>query len=65
MSAKNVMVCTSTLDVYGLMVLYKRGYGETVELPSNIDYGMLINGNPPPPPPITKLLETSRRYVLT
>ncbi len=63
--ARNEVVYPSTLDVYGLIVLYKGGFGQTVELPSNIDYKMLIDGNPPPPPPltITNLLELLRRYV--
>ncbi len=61
--ARDEVVYPSTLDVYGLIFLYKGGFGQTVELLSNIDYKMLIDGNPPPPPPLTNFLELLRRYV--
>ena len=54
----------STLDVYALSWLYKGNFGETVQLPSNIPYKMLIDGNAPPPTPLTNLWDVIRRYVL-
>jgi len=58
------IVYPSTLDVYALSWLYKGNFGETVQLPNNIPYKMLIDGNSPPPPPLTNLWDTIRRYVL-
>jgi hypothetical protein len=57
-------VYPSTLDVYALSWLYKGNFGETVQLPNNISYRMLVDGNPPPPPSTTNLLDTIKRYVL-
>jgi len=54
----------STLDVYALSWLYKGNFGETVQLPSNIPYKLLIDGNAPPPTPLTNLWDVIRRYVL-
>jgi hypothetical protein len=58
------IVYPSTLDVYALSWLYKGNFGETVQLPNNISYRMLIDGNPPPPPPLTNLWDIMKRYVL-
>jgi len=50
-SSKNEIVYPSTLDVYGLSQLYQGYFSQTIQLPSNIPYVMLLGGNPPPSPP--------------
>jgi predicted Zn-dependent protease len=46
-SVRNKSVYPSTLDVYGLTVLYKGNYDKTVQLPPDIPYVMLPEGNAP------------------
>lgn len=49
-STNDQAVYPSTLDVYGLMVLYHEGnFGGTVQLPSDIPYKMLAEGQKLPP----------------
>jgi hypothetical protein len=37
----NKIIYPSTLDIYGLSILYKGGFSRTVQLPTNIPYQML------------------------
>ena len=48
-SSRNSILFPSTLDVYGLTVLYRGMYGQTVQLPAGIPYKMLSEGTVPPP----------------
>lgn len=48
-SSRNSVLYPSTLDVYGLSMLYKGRYSQTVQLPTNIPYKMLSEGTVPPP----------------
>jgi hypothetical protein len=48
-SSRNSILFPSTLDVYGLTVLYGGMYGQTVRLPADIPYKMLSEGTVPPP----------------
>jgi hypothetical protein len=50
-STNDQVVYPSTLDIYALMVLYHEGnFGLTVQLPSDIPYKMLAEGQKLPPP---------------
>lgn len=61
-SPRNQAVYPSTLDVYGLTVLYRGSYSQTVQLPPDIPYKMLTSCNvpPPPPSPITNFWKITR-----
>jgi predicted Zn-dependent protease len=48
-SSRNSILFPSTLDVYGITVLYKSRYGQTVQLPADIPYKMLSEGTVLPP----------------
>lgn len=48
-SVRNKAVYPSTLDVYGLTVLYKGSYNQAVQLPPDMPYVTLHDGNVPPP----------------
>jgi hypothetical protein len=48
-SSRNSILFPSTLDAYGLTVLYSGMYGQTVQLPTDIPYKMLSEGTAPPP----------------
>jgi len=50
-SSKSEIVYPSTLDIYGLSLLYQGYFSQSVQLPSNIPYVMLLGGTPQPPPP--------------
>lgn len=64
-SPRNQVAYPSTLDVYGLTVLYKGNYNQTVQLPPNIPYIMLTSGQilPPPPASTTTFLQDLVRYL--
>jgi predicted Zn-dependent protease len=64
-SPRNQVAYPSTLDVYGLTILYKGNFSQTVELPQNIPYIMLTSGQilPPPPPSTTTFLQNLVRYL--
>lgn len=64
-SPRNQAVYPSTLDVYALTVLYRGNYSQTVQLPPDIPYKILTNGNapPPPPPPTTDSWQDYERYL--
>jgi hypothetical protein len=47
--SRNGVLYPSTLDVYGLIMLYKSRYSQTVQLPTSIPYKMLSEGTVPPP----------------
>jgi predicted Zn-dependent protease len=48
-STKDQITYPSTLDIYALTKLYQSDYGQQAQLPSNIPYIMLSDGNIPPP----------------
>jgi hypothetical protein len=48
-SSRNSILFLSTLDVYGLTVLYGGMYDQTVQLPADIPYKMLSEGTVRPP----------------
>lgn len=48
-ASRKEIVYPSTLDVYGLTMLYQGNFGQVVQLPSSIPYKMLSNGSTPPP----------------
>jgi predicted Zn-dependent protease len=64
-SPRNQVAYPSTLDVYGLTVLYEGNYSQTVQLPPNIPYIMLTGGQilSPPPPSTTTFLQNLMRYL--
>jgi len=49
LSSRNRVFYPSTLDVYGLAMLYKGRYSKTVQLPASIPYKMLSEGTVPRP----------------
>lgn len=49
---RHQIVYPSTLDVYGLIELYEGIFDQEVQLPSNIPYEMLAEGDIPPPPTV-------------
>lgn len=64
-SSRNQAAYPSTLDVYGLTVLYKGSYSQTVQLREDIPYVMITSGNLTPPPPIiTNFWRDYERYFL-
>jgi len=62
-SSKNEIVYPSTLDVYGLSIQYKGNFNKTIQLPTDIPYKMLANGNIPPPA-VTSFWETYKEYLI-
>jgi predicted Zn-dependent protease len=48
-SSRNSILFPSTLDVYGLTVLYRGRYDQTVQLPADIPHKMPSEGTVPPP----------------
>jgi hypothetical protein len=60
-SPRNSMLFPSTLDVYGLTMLYSGRYNQTIQLPTEIPYKMLSEGTVPPP--ISSFLENLPTYV--
>ncbi len=64
-ASRKEIVYPSTLDVYGLTVLYQGNFGQVVQLPSSIPYKMLSNGSTSPPPSTTKSFwETYFNYLI-
>lgn len=59
-SSKNQVVYPSTLDVYGLTMLYAGKFSQSVQLPDYIPYVMLAEGAIPPPQ--TSFWEDYRPY---
>ncbi len=59
-SSKNQVVYPSTLDVYGLTMLYAGKFNQSVQLPDYIPYVMLAEGAIPPPQ--TSFWEDYRPY---
>lgn len=62
-SVKDQVVCPSTLDVYGLAVLYGGSFGKAVQLPLEMPYSMLAGGNVSRVP-VAFLWEVYKKYVL-
>lgn len=60
-SSRNEVVYPSTLDVYGLIILYHDKFSQNVQLPPSIPYVMLAEGAIPPPS--TSLLNDYRPYL--
>ena len=50
-SSRNGILFPSTLDVYGLTLLYRGMYDQTVQLPADIPYKVLSEGTVPPATP--------------
>lgn len=63
-SSKNEVVYPSTLDVYGLSLLYQGYFGQTIQLPSSIPYVMLLGGTPPPSPGFLPSLPLFVKYLV-
>jgi hypothetical protein len=60
-SSKDQIVYPSTVDVYGLTALYEGKYNMDVELPSEIPYVMLAQGEVTLPQ--TDLWESYKKYI--
>lgn len=61
-SSRGEVVYPSTLDVYGLTMLYQGNFSQIIQLPSSITYKILSNGRVPPP--ATSFRETYFGYLI-
>jgi hypothetical protein len=65
-SPRGKIIYPSTLDIYGLIMLYNGNFGETVQLPPHIPYTMLSTGilNTAIQPPLWSILYPSTNELL-